>query len=128
MCRAPSTIVFLAALLSVPLSVLAHKDSSKQAPSTVFTNEAPVEGGRFETGKPALSNAVLLPVPMVSSQKVASAYRGTDRVVVVQMPGPVSSSVGRGDMGWRYIAALLGTLAIIGTIAARRYPAEKPQA
>jgi len=128
MCRAPSTIVFLAALLSVPSSVLAHKDSSKQPPAAVSTNETPVESGRFETGKLALSNAVLLPALTVSSQKVTLAYRGTDRVVAAQLPSPAPGSVGRGDMGWRYIAALLGTLAIIGTIAARRYPAEKPQA
>jgi len=128
MCRAPSTIVFLAALLSVPLSVLAHKDSSKQAPAAVSANGAPVEGGRFETGKPVLSNAVLLPTPTVSSQKSTSAYRGADRIVAAQLPGPAPGPVGRSDVGWRYIAALLGTLAIIGTIAARRYPVEKPQA
>lgn len=128
MCRTPLTIVFLAAFLSAPLPALAHEVSSTQPPLPVSSIETPVGGLRFETGKPTLPNVALLPTPTVLSQKVASVYRGTDRVVAAQPPGPAPGFFGRGETGWRYLAALLGTLAIIGTIAARRYPAEKPQA
>jgi hypothetical protein len=49
----------------------------------------------------------------------------------VVTPSASGSSAGfndRNTSGWRYITALLGTLAIIGTIAVRRYPTGKSQA
>ena len=130
MCRAPFSIVFMAALLGMSSSVPAHKTAAaSMAPAAVAGLNGPLVLEHLGTDKAARSNAVLTPKENpASSQIIASAYRDVDRMASSTAPDSTASQTTPIHSGWRYTAALLGTLAIIGTIAVRRRKPGKPWA
>ena len=130
MCRALFTIVFMAALFGMSSSAPAHNvpAASRVHPSAASASVA----SRHEhlgTDKVTRSNTVLLAEQNPASNQItASAYRDMDRIVPDTQRNPAASQPVQDDFGWRYTVALLSTLAIIGTIAARRRKAGKPWA
>ena len=130
MCRAPFSIVFMAALLGASSSVPAHKvAAASMAPAAVASLNEPSSLEHLGTDKATRSNTVLTPRQNpAASQIIPSGYRDVDRIA----PSPaLSSAAGQTtqvNSGWRYTAAVLGTLAIIGTIAVRRRKPGKPWA
>ena len=129
MCKAPLTTLLMAALLGAASSASAHDVKAASAALPPAANpEKQVITERPGTVKAAQSNAVLLPEQIPApSPMVASAYRDVDRIAPTR-PGASASPDSQKNSGWRYTAALLGTLAIIGTIAVRRRKAEMPWA
>ena len=124
MCRAPFSIVFMAALLGASSSVPAHKlEAASMAPAAVASLNRPSSLEHLGTDKASRSNTVLSPRQnSASSQIIPSAYQDVNRIA----PNPTAST--QINSGWRYTAALLGTLGIIGTIAVRRRKSGKPWA
>ena len=120
----------MAALLGASFSVPAHKSAdASMAPAAVASVNGPSGIEHLGTDKASRSNTVLTPRQNpASSQIIPSGYRDVDRIA----PSPVlSSAAGQStqvNSGWRYTAALLGTLGIIGTIAVRRRKPGKPWA
>jgi len=130
MCRAPFSIVFLAALLGASSSVPAHKVAAAcMAQAPVVSLNGPSSLEHLGTDKAARTNTVLTPRQnLASSQIVQSAYRDVDRIAPSPALNPTTSQTTHTNSGWRYTSALLGTLAIIGTIAVRRRKPRKPWA
>ena len=130
MCRAPFSIVFLAALLGASSSVPAHKVAAAcMAQTPVASLNGPSSLEHLGTDKAARTNTVLTPRQnLASSQIVQSAYQDVDRIAPSPALNPTASQTTQTNSGWRYTAALLGTLAIIGTIAVRRRKPRKPWA
>ena len=130
MCRAPFSIVFLAALLGASSSVPAHKVAAAcMAQTPVASLNGPSSLEHLGTDKAARTNTVLTPRQnLASSQIIQSAYRDVDRIAPSPALNPTASQTTQTNSGWRYTAALLGTLAIIGTIAVRRRKPRKPWA
>lgn len=130
MCRAPFSIVFLAALLGVSSSAPAHKvAAASMAPPPLASLNGPSSLEHLGTDKVARSNTVLTPRQNpASSQIIPSAYRDVDRMAPSPALDPIANQTAPLNSGWRYTAALLGTLAIIGTIAVRRRKPGKPWA
>lgn len=128
MCRAPFSIVFMAALLGASFSVPAHKlAAASMAPAAIVSLNGPSSLEHLGTDKASRSNAVLTPGQNpASSQIISSAYRDVDRIASNPALNPTATT--RINSGWRYAAALLGTLGIIGTIAIRRRKPGKPWA
>lgn len=128
MCRAPFSIVFMAALLGASSSVPAHKlAAASMAPAAVASLNAPSGLEHLGTDKASRSNTVLTPRQNpASSQIIPSAYRDVNRIAPSPVLNPTATT--QINSGWRYTAALLGTLGIIGTIAVRRRKPGKPWA
>ena len=130
MCRAPFSIVFLAALLGASSSAPAHKAAvacMAQAPVAGLNGPSSLE--HLGTDKATRTNTVLTPrQSLASSQIIQSAYQDVDRIAPSSALNPTASQTTQTNSGWRYTAALLGTLAIIGTIAVRRLKPRKPWA
>ena len=122
MCRAPFSIVFSAVLLGSPLSVPAHKVAAVGlAPSTVVSDNGLSITERLDIDKSRKSDAVLTyRENLVSSPIVLSASGDVDRLIPKPGFNTVAIQSSQIDTKWRFIAALLGTMAIIGTIAVRR--------
>ncbi|NDP64969.1 hypothetical protein [Polaromonas sp.] len=120
----------MATLLGASSSVPAHKVAdASMAPSTVASFNRPSSLEHLRTDKAARSNTVLTPRQNpASSPIISSAYRDQDRTT----PGPATDSAASQtthvNSKWRFLAALLGTLGIIGTIAVRRRKPGKPWA
>ncbi|WP_029524316.1 hypothetical protein [Polaromonas glacialis] len=120
----------MAALLGASSSVPAHKvTAASMAPAAVASLNEASSLEHLGTDKATRSNTVLTPRQNpASSQIISSGYRDVDRIA----PSPeFSSAAGQTtqvNSGWRYTAAVLGTLAIIGTIAVRRRKPGKPWA
>ena len=133
MCRAPFSIVFLAALLGASSSAPAHKAAvacMAQAPvASLASLNGPSSLEHLGTDKATRTNTVLTPRQnLASSQIIQSAYQDVDRIAPSPALNPTASQTTQTNSGWRYTAALLGTLAIIGTIAVRRLKPRKPWA
>ncbi len=130
MCRASFSIVFLAVLFGVSSPVRAHKvAAASMAPSTVANLNGPSSLEHLGTNKVARSNTVLTPKQnSASSPIIPSAYRDVDRITPSPALNPAASQTTQVNSEWRFIAALLGTMAIIGTIAVRRRKPGKPWA
>ena len=126
MCRAPFSIVFMAALLGVSSSVPAHKlETASMAPAAVSSLNRPSSLEHLGTDKAFHSNTVLTPTKnSASSQIIPSAYSDVDRIAPNAALNTAATT--QINSGWRYTAALLGTLGIIGTIAVRRRKPGKP--
>jgi hypothetical protein len=122
------SLVFMAALLGVPLSVPAHKVVAASSAPPVIAGLVGQPGlEHLGTEKVVRSNTVLTPQKnAASNQMIPSAYRDVDRMAPSAAPG--ATAIAPGNSGWRYTAALLGTLGIIGTIAVRRRKPGKPWA
>jgi len=128
MCRATFSIVFMATLLGAPFSVPAHKVAAASiAPPPIARLNGQSSLEHLGTDKVARSNTVLTPRKNpASSQIIPSAYRDVDRTAPSSALNP--TAITPISSGWRYTAALLGTLGIIGTIAVRRRKPGKPWA
>lgn len=129
MCRAPITTVLMAALLGAAQPAPAHKVTAASAlPPAKANLDRPVTPDRTGTSRETRSNAVLTSEQNAApSQTVASAYRDIDRMAPVRTSPPANPAP-QEDSDWRYTAAMLGTLAIIATIAVRRRKAGTPWA
>jgi len=122
-------MVLLAALLGVPSFVPAHTmAAASMAPSTVASPNGSSSLEHLDTNKTARSNTLLTPRRNpASSPMIPSAYRGIDQITPSPAIDPAASQTSTwADSGWRFTAALLGTVAIIGTIAVRRRKPGKP--
>lgn len=130
MCSAPFLIIFMAALLSASSSVQAHKVAAASvAPAAVASLNGPSSLEHLGNDKATRSNTVLTPRQNpASSQIIASGYRDVDRIASSPALSSAPSQTTQINSGWRYTAAVLGTLAIIGTIAVRRRKPGKPWA
>lgn len=123
MCRAVFAIVLVVAASSLPVPALSHKVSAATMvpPSAPGADNAPGRE-RVVIDKTARSNTVLTPQKHSEAGQVAvSAFREDQpsQGGIARAFAP-STSPGEPDPGRRYTLALWGTLAIIGTIAARR--------
>jgi len=119
----------MAALLGAAHAAPAHTATAASAITHPVIN--PDRHGspeRLGTENAARSNAVLTSEKNPAlSQMSAPPHRDTDRIA----PNPPKLSTSpdtQGNSGWRYTAALLGTLAILATIAVRRFKAGTPWA
>lgn len=128
MCRAPFSIVFLAALFGTSLCASAQKLSSdSMAPSSFVSLNASSTFERLSTDKIARPNTLLATRQNpASSPIIASAYKNADHMALSPVSDPDASQTAQDDPEWRFIIALLGTMAIIGTIAVRRRKFGKP--
>lgn len=128
MCRAPFSTVFMAALLGASFSAPAHNSAdSSMAPVAVASIHRSSALDHLGTDKASRSNTVLTPrQDPASSQIISSDYLDVVRVAPSPAPNPTATT--QIHSGWRYTAALLGTLGIIGTIAVRRRKPGKPRA
>ena len=126
MCRAPFSTVFMAALLGASFSVPAHKSAdASMAPAAVASVNGPSGIEHLGTDKASRSNTALTPRQNpASSQITLSADLDVDRIAPSPLLNPTATT--RTHSGWRYTAALLGTLGIIGTIAIRRRKSGQP--
>lgn len=124
MCRALNKIVLAVAMLGA-----SHFASAHQVASTVPVKSAPKAGASSGsecsvadmTGK---STTVLIPAKSsVPAQIVSLSYQGADRIASVPVRHPAASEPGGNNSGWRSTTALLSTLALLGTIAFRRFKA-----
>lgn len=130
MCRAPFTTVLMAALLGAAFPAATHsRAAASVTPSPSADLQPATLAEPLDTGKAYRSNTVSMsPQDQLPGRLLASAYRDTDRAAPPP-PTATTAKLGPGkDAGWRYSAAMLGTLAIIVTIAVRRRKAEKPWA
>lgn len=130
MCRGAFSVVVLVAFFGMSPPVLAHKaTASSMATSPVVTHN---RSSRFEdlnTDKTARSKTVLTPGSNpASSPIIPSTYRDMDRATPNAALDTATGQTPRIDSKWRFIASLLGTMAIIVTIAVRRRKPGKPWA
>ena len=126
MCRALVTIAFGAAMMAASFSAPAHKaEFSLPVQSTAKSDV--LRGSECHAADNGFrSEAVLIPEKQLASGQVVSlTYRGTDRLSPVPVQSAAASSSVGSHANWRSTAALLSTLALIGTIALRRYKAGK---
>jgi hypothetical protein len=98
------------------------------APSAVANLNALSSLEHLDTDKAVRSTTVLTPRQQpASSPIIPSAYRDGDRITPSPALDPAASqTTTRVNSEWRFTAALLGTVAIIGTIAVRRRKPGKP--
>jgi hypothetical protein len=124
------SIVFMAALLGASSAVPAHKVAAAGTTSSpVASLNGPSNLEHLGSDKVGKKNTVLTPSQKpASSQMISSAYRDVDRIAPNPSLNSSASQAPEMNSGWRYTAALLGTLAIIGTIAVRRRQSGKPWA
>lgn len=127
MCRTLVTIV-LGGALGASFSVSAHTVAPGLPIHPAAAVTAP-RGSECQAADQAFKSATVLtpalnPVP---GQIVPLAYRGTDRLVsAAAQRSAASPPEGGSNSAWRSTTAVLSTLALIGTIALRRYRAGKP--
>ena len=121
--------VLMAALLGAASTAPAHKVTAASAiPPPVANLDRPANPECLGNHKAARSNAVLTPEQnLAPSQMSASAYRHGDRMEPNRTMPPTSPAI-QVNSEWRNTAALLGTLAILATIAVRRHKARTPWA
>ena len=126
MCRALITIVLGAVMLGASFSAPAHMVTSSLPVKPIAGLDAPPITECLVAGTTSRSTAAPISAQNpVSGQVIPLTYQGTDRVVSVPVQYPVASQSGGNNSSWRSITALLSTLALIGTIALRRYKAGK---
>jgi hypothetical protein len=120
----------MAALLGASSAVPAHKvTAASMTSSPVGSLNEPSNLEHLGSDKVAKKNTVLTPSQKpASSEMIPSAYRDVDRIAPNPSLDSTASQPQEMNSGWRYTAALLGTLAIIGTIAVRRRQSGKPWA
>ena len=121
MCRALIKIVLGAALVGASLNASAQKTEPSPPVNSTVARGTSAAVGCIPAGTACKSTTLLTPTRApISGQTDSVSYRGSDRVnpVSVQSPAAVESTDTR--FSWRSIAALLSTLALIGTIALRR--------
>lgn len=128
MCRAPFSIVFLAVLLGLPLSVPAHKVAAvDRTPSTVAVHNGSSVIEHLDIDRTNKPNTVLTyKENPVLNPIILSGVRDTDRAISKPASNTPANQSPQIDSEWRFIAALLGTMAIICTIAVRRRKSGEP--
>ncbi|MBG6072386.1 MULTISPECIES: hypothetical protein [unclassified Polaromonas] len=128
MCRAPFSIVFSAVLLGAAFHVSAHESTAVGlAQSTVGSHNGLPISERLDIDKVRKSNAVLTyKENPIQSQIALSTSGDVDRLISKPAFNTASIQPYQVDSEWRFIAALLGTMAIIGTIAVRRRKPSEP--
>lgn len=126
MCRALVTIAFGAAMMAASFSAPAHKTASSQPVESAAKSEA-LRGSECQSADIGFrSETVLVPEKNPAAGQVVSlSYRGTDRLSPVPVQTVAAASPVGSHPSWRSTTALLSTLALIGTIALRRYKAGK---
>ena len=121
MCRALIKIVLGAALVGASLNASAQKTEPSPPVNSTVARGILAAADCIPAGMACKSTTLLTPTRApISGQTDSVSYRGSDRVnpVSVQSPAAVESTDTR--FSWRSIAALMSTLALIGTIALRR--------
>ena len=121
MCRALIKIVLGAALVGASLNASAQKTEPSPPVNSTVARGTSGTVGCIPAGTACKLTTLLTPTRApISGQTDSVSYRGSDRVnpVSVQSPAAVESTDTR--FNWRSIAALMSTLALIGTIALRR--------
>ena len=128
MCRAPFSIVFSAVLLGTAFHVPAHEAAPVGlARSTVGSHHGLSISERLDIDKVGKSNAVLTyKENPIQSPIVLSGSGDADRLISKPAFNTVSIQSSQIDSECRFVAALLGTMAIIGTIAVRRRKPGEP--
>ena len=122
MCRAPFSIVFSAVLMGAAFHARAHESAAVGlAQSTVVSHNGLSISKRLDIDKLRKFNAVLTyKENPIQSPIVLSTSGDADRLIPKPAFNTVSIDSSQNDSEWRFMAALLGTMAIIGTIAVRR--------
>lgn len=124
MCRALVTIAFGAAMMAASFSAPAHKTASSQPTESTAKSEASSVSECQSADISFRPEIVLVPEKNSAlGQVVSLSYRSTDRLSPAPIQ-PVATALPIGShSSWRSTTALLSTLALIGTIALRRYKA-----
>lgn len=127
MCRTLVTIV-LGGALGASFSVPAHTVVSGLPIHPAAAVAAP-RGSECQAADQTFKSATVLTPALNSApaQIVPLTYRGPDRLVsTAAQHSAASPPEGTSNSAWRSTTAVLSTLALIGTIALRRYRAGKP--
>ena len=128
MCRGPFSVVIFIAFLGVSSSVLANNmAASRVAASPAVSANGSSSIDNTNTDKITRASTVLTSGKNASSNAIiSSAYRDSDRIAPNPSVDPALSQRPKVDSEWRFLASMLGTIAILVTIAIRRRKPGKP--
>ena len=126
MCRVLITIAIGATMMAASFSAPACKVASS-LPVESTTESGALRGSQCLVSDTGFRSEIMLISEKnpPSGQVVSLTYRGTDRLSPVPVQTAAASSSADSHANWRSTTALLSTLALIGTIALRRYKAGK---
>ena len=130
MCRGPFSVVVFIAFLGGSSFVLANNEAASRSEVSPAVS-AKGSSGIDHTNTDKITRATTVLTSGKNSPSdllLPSAYRDSDRIETKPSADPVASQTPKIDSEWRFLASMLGTLAILVTIAIRRRKPGKPWA